>query len=102
MAEAITTAKGELDNPGDGHDRSDADSPDFIVFISDGQQAQGPVIAAADAAKVAGVEIFVVGVDAGSSADYLQNQVASKPTNYFDISQYGQLKATLESLATCG
>jgi len=109
MAPAITLAKQELDNPGDNHDRDDIDSPDFMVLITDGNpdDSKATIIAAADTAKAAGIEIFVVGVldnsPQGQAAEiFLRDNIASTPTHFFKIDAYGDLEAQLEELATCG
>ena len=108
MGSALTTAQQELDNPGDGHDRDDSESPDFMVFITDGRpdDSEASVKLIADAVKAAGTEIFVVGVGNGVNDDFLRDDIASSPTNYFDIDPedggYGALEAALEELATCG
>jgi len=107
LSEGITLAKTELDNPGDGHDRSDGDSPDFMVIITDGAPNEGGgeagAEAAADAAKAAGIEIFVVGVGTTSgTADFLRDDIASGSDHYFDASDFDQLQSILEGLVSCG
>lgn len=110
LGAGIDLAKTELDNPGDGHDRTDADSPDFMVVITDGAPNVGSPDGetagknAADAAKAAGVEIFVVGVGTTTStADYLKNNIASTPTSthYFDAADFSALEAILQEIASC-
>ncbi|MEK7542595.1 MAG: VWA domain-containing protein [Patescibacteria group bacterium] len=116
---ALLAATTELANPGDGHDRADATSPDFIVLITDGAPTssnthagdpQGDpdhatdAAAAATVAKAAGVEIFVVGVGTtGATATYLESDIASTdpPEHYFDAADFGALEAILEALAEC-
>lgn len=109
LKEGIELAKGELDNPGDGHDRADGDSPDFMVIITDGAPnrpvpatAEADAKAAADAAKAAGVTIFVVGV--GTTADtalFLKDDIASSAAHYFDAADFGALEAILKALVDC-
>ncbi len=110
LKEGIDLAKGELDNPGDSHDRADADSPDFMVIITDGApnepgtdtEAKAAATASANLAKAAGVTIYVVGVGTvPSAADYLKNNIASSPSHYFDVADYTTLQATLEALLEC-
>ena len=110
LAEGITLATGELANPGDGHDRTDADSPDYMVIITDGAPnrptdtatAKAAATVAANAADAAGVEIYVVGVGtSGSTADYLKNNIATDVAHYFDSSDFGTLEAILEGIAEC-
>jgi uncharacterized protein YegL len=108
LKEGIELATGELANPGDGHDRPDFDSPDFMVVITDGAPnrpvgtAEADAKAAADAAKAAGTEIFVVGVGTTSStADYLRDNIASGADHYFDAADYASLQTVLEGLISC-
>jgi len=109
LYEGISLAKTELDNPGDSHDREDLDSPDFMVIITDGDPNR-PVGAdpkalakgAADAAKSAGVTIFVVGVGTTpDTADWLRNNIATSPAHYFDAIDWDDLQAILQGIATC-
>ena len=102
----ITLASAELGG-GDGHDRNDATSPDYMVIITDGQpnvpnQAQGEAdgLAAATSAKNAGTTIYVVGVGSQVNPAYLQ-QIASSPAHYFSAANFGDLQAILETLVTC-
>ena len=110
LEDALLKATAELANPGDGHDRTDADSPDFIVLITDGAPtvSNGPdtdeqdAINAATAAKNAGITIFVVGVGTDSgTALFLANSIATDPAHYFDAADFDDLQAILESLTTC-
>ena len=105
----ILTAKAELESI---RDRSDVDTPDFMVIITDGAPtaSDGPLShandaeAAADAAKAAGIEIFVVGVGTTTStADFLKMDIASGPaaTHYFDAADFDDLEAVLAGLASC-
>jgi len=109
LYEGISLAKGELDNPGDGHDRADADSPDYMVIITDGDpnrplpgDPEQLAIDAAGAAKSAGVKIFVVGVGTTeTTADWLKNNIASGPEYYFDAADFAALGTILQNIATC-
>lgn len=110
LKEGIDLAKAELDNPGDGHDRPDGDSPDFMVIISDGSpnepgteaEAKAAGIAAADAAKAAGIEIFVVGVGTVPEATiYLRDSIASGADHYFEVTDFASLGDLLKDLASC-
>lgn len=110
LKEGIELADGELDNPGDGHDRADGDSPDFMVIITDGApnepgtdtEARAAAKDAADAAKADGIEIFVVGVGTTTStADYLKLNIASGVDHYFDAADFDSLQTVLEDLVTC-
>lgn len=106
---ALQQATGELANPGDGHDRADGESPDFIVLITDGAPTTSNTggdhaanaAAAAAAAKAAGITIYVVGV--GTTADttaYLKT-IASSDAHYFDAADFDALQAILKALTTC-
>ena len=63
LEDAILDATAELANPGDGDDRADGDSPDFMVIITDGAPTTSNTggdhaanaAAAAAAAKLAGI-----------------------------------------------
>jgi len=108
LSGGITVAYTELDNPGDGHDRDDASSPDFIVVITDGEPnaggGQAGAKTAADAAKADGSEIFAVGVGISqSNADFLKADIVSPPSDqhYFDAANFGQLQTILEGLTQC-
>lgn len=110
LYDGITLATAELANPGDGHDRDDGDSPDFMVIITDGApnepgteaQAQAAAIAAANAAKADGIEIFVVGVGTTTgTADFLKNNISSGVDHYYDAADFDDLQAVLELLVTC-
>ena len=109
LYEGILLAKEELDNPGDGHDRLDSESPDFMVIITDGfpnmpgtGDPKQLAIDAANAAKAAGVKIFVVGVGTTpDTTDWLRNNIASGPEYYFDAGNWDELQEILEGIATC-
>ncbi len=112
LAEGITLATGELANPGDMHDRPDGESPDFMVIITDGQPntpggeaaAQAAGIAAATAAKAAGIEIFVVGVGDGindTTAAYLRDNIASGADHYYSAADFDDLETVLDAIANC-
>lgn len=109
LAEGISLAKTEQDNPGDGDDRTDGTSPDFMVIITDGNPNQpggseatgkAAATAAADAAKAAGIEIFVLGVGDNLDADYLKT-IATDDAHYFDVANFDDLEAALQAIANC-
>ena len=111
LEDAILDATAELANPGDTHDRTDSDSPDFMVIITDGAPTASNTggdyaanaKAAADAAKTAGIKIYVVGVGTtGDTATYLKDDISSGDAYYFDSSDFGTLEVILEGLASCG
>ena len=110
LEEAILDATDEMANPGDGHDRVDGDSPDFMVIITDGAptESNGPfsdavdAANAADAARAAGIEIYVVGVGTtAGTADYLKNEIANDAAHYFDAADFDDLQLILDGLASC-
>lgn len=104
----ILTASGELDDL-DPHERPGV--PDFMVIITDGApntcnsggcDPEDAAAAAADAAKLAGTEIFVVGVGTSTStATFLRDEIASGADHYFDASNFDDLQAILEGIAQC-
>ena len=110
LEDALLTATAELANPGDGHDRADGDSPDFIVLITDGAPTASngsdsdaqDAINAANAADAAGITIYVVGVGTDSgTADFLANSIATTPGHYFDAANFDDLENLLEGLVSC-
>ncbi len=109
LKEGIDLAKAELDNPGDLHDRIDLTSPDKMIIITDGHPnrplpastADDVAATSADNARVAGVEIFVVGVGSDVNETYLKNEIANSPSHYYSASDYSGLKTTLENLDLC-
>jgi len=110
LAGGINLAKTELDNPGDGHDRLDADSPDAMVIITDGApnvpspaaNAQAQATAAANAADTAGVEIFVLGVGVTASTEtFLKNNIATNAAHYFAVANFANLESALVQIAEC-
>jgi hypothetical protein len=106
----IETATAELANPGDGHDRADATSPDFMVIITDGVpnictpagcNPEDAAADAADAARAAGIEVYVVGVGNQLDEDYLKMEIADDAAHYFSAADFGALEDILEDLAQC-
>jgi len=105
LKEGIDFATGELASH--AHERDDV--PDVMVIITDGnpnvpgqtiQEAKDFGKAAADAAKVAGAEIFVVGIGSDLDAAYLQS-IASGLDHYFAAADFDDLEAELEDIAQC-
>jgi len=110
LEDAILDATAELANPGDSHDRADGDSPDFMVIITDGAPTTSntggnpadDAAAAAAAAKLAGIEIYVVGVGTTpGTADYLKLYIATDAAHYFDAGDFDDLQAILSGIASC-
>ncbi|KKQ52686.1 hypothetical protein A2865_00185 [Candidatus Woesebacteria bacterium RIFCSPHIGHO2_01_FULL_39_17] len=111
LKEGIDLAKTELDNPGDGHDRADGVSLDKMIVITDGNPNRPldgdppPDVDAknaADVAKAAGVEIFVVGVGSDVDATYLTNDIATAGAgHYYSASDYSGLQTILSGLDLC-
>lgn len=111
LAEGLSLAAAELANPGDTHDRADADSADYVVVITDGapnepgaSEASGKAAAtaAANAARAAGAKIYVVGVGTDTAtASYLSNNIANHTGQYYDVADYSGLSAVLNDIASC-
>jgi len=105
LKEGIEKATGELDSA-DPHERPAI--PDVMVIMTDGNPNQPPDDAnaratgkaAADAAKAAGIEIFVVGIGADVDATYLKT-IASGADHYFSAADFASLQAELAKLAEC-
>lgn len=107
LKEGIELATGEVDN---GHEHERPATPDFMVIITDGRPNRPngnealdktAAEAAADAAKAAGVEIYVVGVGSDVDADFLRNDIASGADHYFSAADFASLEAELAKLAEC-
>ena len=109
LKEGIELATTEQANPGDGHDRADLTSPDKMIVVTDGNpnepgsdaNARTTAAAAADAARSAGAEIFVVGVGSDVDATYLQTEIANDAGHYYSASDYSGLQTTLQDLDLC-
>ena len=109
LQSAINNASGELANPGDGHDRADGDSPDFMVIITDGNpnepgsdaNARAVAAAAADAARAAGTTVYVLGVGNDVDDTYLENEIADDAAHYFSVANFGDLSTILNEIANC-
>ena len=107
LAEGLTLATAELVNL----DRTpDVDYPDYMVVITDGAPnrptdetaAKVAATAAADAARAAGIKIYVVGVGTDTAtADYLRNNIANSTGQYYDAANYAGLETILSDIATC-
>ncbi len=105
VLEGIELATGELDNA-HGHER--ALSPDVMVIITDGApnrpegDPEGDGITAADAARSASIEVFVVGVGVSSSTEaYLRDNIADDAGHYFASGDFGDLEAILQGVPIC-
>lgn len=107
LKSGIDLATGELAGV---NDRADITSPDKMIIITDGHpnrpfpSATAPVAAksSADIAKLAGTEIFVVGVGSDVNTSYLEDDIASPgPGHYFPVSDYSDLETALENLDIC-
>lgn len=110
LYEGILFAKDELANPGDGHDRADGGSPDYMVILTDGApnepgsnaNAKALATSTANMAKAAGTVIYVVGIGTTSTTrDYLMNEIATSPSHYFDAADFDDLEAVLKGIAEC-
>lgn len=107
LKSGIDLATGELTG---GNDRPDVSSPDKMIIITDGHPnrplpsgtADDVAATAADAARAAGIEVFVVGVGSDVDATFLQNEVADAGAgHYFSVSNYADLQTTLQNLDLC-
>lgn len=94
---------------GGANDRPDLTSPDKMVIVTDGHPnrplpsstADDVAAAAADAARAAGIEVFVVGVGGDVNSSYLQNEIADDAAHYFSVADYSALQTTLANLDLC-
>ncbi len=100
LTSGINLAKAELESI---RDRGDA--PDYMVILTDGYPNVGAnpeaeALAAANAAKLAGIEIYVVGIGSGVNAAYLQT-IASGANHYFSAADFSQVQQKLIDIVTC-
>lgn len=110
LKEGIDLANVELASV---RDRADLSSPDKMIIVTDGHPnrplpsgtADDQAATSADAARAAGVEIFVVGVGSDVDATYLQNEIADPDDpgeqHYYSTSDYSGLETALENLDLC-
>ena len=104
----IDLAIGELDDT-HVHERPGSGSPDKMVIITDGHPnrplpsntADDAAATSADNARLAGSEIFVVGVGGDVDATYLQTEIADDASHYYSASNYSGLETTLQNLDLC-
>jgi uncharacterized protein YegL len=105
LFDGITFATGELANV-HAHERPAIS--DVMVIITDGnpnepgttQNAETVAKTAADAARVAGIEIFVVGIGGDVDATYLKT-IANDDAHYFSATNFSDLEAVLTGLTQC-
>ncbi len=93
-----------------GFDRNDADSPDVIVVMTDGNPNQpgndvayAKAVAAAEAANLDlnNVKIYVVGIGADVDGTYLTTDIATGPAFYFPAANFSDLSTVLADIASC-
>jgi len=108
LKDGLDLSMAEHANPGDGHDRPDFTSPDKVIVITDGHpnrplpSSTAPSLAkaSADASRLAGAEIFVVGVGSDVNQAYLET-IADDSGHYYSVSDYSGLETLLENLDLC-
>src|SRR3990167_1021397 len=106
LFEGLDLANAELNN---GHEHERPAVKDIIVVITDGNPnqptneatAKAAAAAEADAARLAGVEIFVVGVGGDVDATFLQTDIADNAAHYFAATDFDDLQAILVGLTVC-
>jgi len=105
LFEGISLAMDELDNL-HAHERPTV--KDVMIIITDGNpnqpdsvpNAEAVAKAEADAARAAGIEIFVVGIGGDVDATYLQT-IADDNSHYFAAADFDDLQAVLTAIANC-
>jgi uncharacterized protein YegL len=103
LLEGITLATDEMD---DAHAHERAAVKDVMLILTDGNpNVPGGTAAqdakdAADAARLAGIEVFVVGVGDNVDATYLQT-IADDANHYFAVTDFADLQAKLLELVEC-
>lgn len=107
LKQGIELATGEMDNT---HIHERPSVKDVMVIITDGEPnrpfpvslATSSAAIATDAARTAGIEVFVVGVGVSSSTEaYLKTDIADDASHYFSASNFAALQTALQSLPLC-
>lgn len=105
LAGAINVAAAEQDNL---HFHERADVKDVMIIITDGNPTspdavtgRANAIAAADAARAAGIEVFVLGIGADLDDDFLKNEIADDDSHYFAVANYADLQTVLLNIGKC-
>lgn len=110
LFEGLSLADNELANPGDGHDRTDVSSPDFVVVVTDGEPnrplpsntANTVAAAEADDLRAHGVSVYVVGIGVTPANEtFLKTDIADDEDHYFAASDFDDLQAILQEIANC-
>lgn len=105
LFEGIDLANDELD---DSHVDERPLVADVMIIITDGNPnvptdeptARAAAAAAADAARAAGIEVFVVGIGSVDAA-YLSTDIADDASHYFPAVDFDDLSTVLENLVAC-
>ena len=98
LAAGIDEAVAELAST---RDRNDATVPDFMLIMTDGvPDSVGAAETAADAAKAAGITVYVVGIGDGVDDTFLEG-IATSANHYFTAAEFDNLEAILAGLADC-
>lgn len=108
LYQGLDLANSELDNSNTLYERPAV--PDFMIVITDGNPnrptpdatARSMAVTEADAARLAGVSIYVVGVGSDVDANYLRTEIADDAAYYFGIADYEALEMALMNIAYCG
>lgn len=107
LKEGIELATSEFD---DAHEHERPGVPDVMVVITDGapnrplpsDTADDVAADAADDARAAGIEIFVVGVGVSETTEtYLETEIADDAAHYFPAEDFEDLEAALAELPVC-
>ncbi len=108
LKEGIELATGEL---ADAHVHERAPVHDVMVILTDGAPTRpvpvstAPAVAksAADAARAAGIEVFVVGIGVSPLTEaYLRDDIADDAAHYFSAANFDELEVELAELPVCG
>ncbi len=108
LYDGLTLATAELDDSNTTYERPAV--PDIMIVVTDGNpnepgtddNAETVAANAADAARAAGIEIYVVGVGGDVDATYLSTEIADDAAHYYNIASYESLQAALADIAYCG
>jgi Mg-chelatase subunit ChlD len=106
LFEGIDLATGELD---DAHAHERSVVQDVMVILTDGNpnvpggetQARASSTAAADAARAADIEVFVVGIGGDVDSTFLANEIADDAQHYFTAANFDDLQDVLVGLTQC-
>ncbi len=110
LAAGINSAETELESVRNRLPDSDPNFPNVMVIVTDGNPtstgatpdpaAEAAALIAANAAKAAGTEIYVVGVGADVNAAY--GTTIASPGRYYGVANFSDVGTALANVVSCG